>query len=597
MTQVIAPQGIYLWGMSRKPGANVSLPPADSPDSYNQGSLRSLSTNRRQVFNPPPRVDRGTSTGLGMRVATESMAPPTSPDSYNIGSLRNRTLNGPNAQKRTTYVGIGPPTNAKSSAKLTSAGESALQKMRAPGDTKADPRIVMLKIKNLMEGNLEQDEEDLYSQYMGRIRLLANIALTRQLTPEEQRVVDDINADLDATSAMAAEEDLVGVRNRAMEIRKAEAAAGAAAQEETAARAILSDPDAMVLEIRERLRNDPYVRSEGKKLEDSAAALKIARDAAILKAEQLTNGLEALENKREAIIAREDEVNDEIAELLVAKPADVNAQIALRKQVINDLRLEEKAIKGKIATDEKQLATIGNIPTDETIDRDVEQKFNSILTNEAESVLPFYQNPYEQVLVEAPYAAAMSQLGSIPKVYSNKRFAARDSTNTQLQKLYAQGVLAANPELRKTPAERAAERIAASKESVMLRVAGQPDVEMKGPGPDPEDIEFAQLVADGTAKDFYNLNITQPPRGIGKPPPGFIGRDGLTTEWKKMYPNKVAPWIGRYGEPNKPIKVVVEATAGLNITDDPRVPELSGKIPISFRTHILKKYKSRAPKR
>jgi hypothetical protein len=64
--------------------------------------------------------------------------------------------------------------------------------------------------------------------------------------------------------------------------------------------------------------------------------------------------------------------------------------------------------------------------------------------------------PYQATVAAAPYAAAMSRLGSAKKQYSNTRFAARDSENAALQRMVLGLIVASKPSLAMTPAERIA---------------------------------------------------------------------------------------------------------------------------------------------
>lgn len=197
---------VRVWGSGLRPRAAGSMSPALPPSAFNRARL----TGVNKASWPEPRPLRGgeyrSSSFTGAPIAGGSSARALPPDAYNT-----RRLTGRNRRE----APIPQPRTAKTRAALMAEGDAAAgdgaELAQKPGGTPEqtfDIGEIVAGLKAAAESAETDEEKDVLAEQLATLRPFVLISKKRQLTEEEQGIVDEVGRALLAQAEGAAGEEV-----------------------------------------------------------------------------------------------------------------------------------------------------------------------------------------------------------------------------------------------------------------------------------------------------------------------------------------------------------------------------------------------------
>ena len=191
MSNQLNPNGIRLWGSALRPLANASLSPPMQPGAYNVHRLQGQNR-RHAVHGIAPGLSGGRRPAssvlpFGAPIAQSSQAKALPPDLYNKGRLTG-------SNKKVAYIGLGPRTRKTASA-IMKSGEVTKDSLQAKAESAKKPIDVnelVSGLKAALDVADSEEQRDSINHQLATLRPFVLLAKKRELTDEEQNIVDGI---------------------------------------------------------------------------------------------------------------------------------------------------------------------------------------------------------------------------------------------------------------------------------------------------------------------------------------------------------------------------------------------------------------------
>lgn len=436
MTQVLAPPGVHLWGVPRTTPASAQLGPRIAPSAYNIGRLRSAST----VSYPFQPQDRALASrpSLGMASvgssASVALPSPVPPEAYNIGRLRSGSV-------RSYPIGT-PPSEENSERVLAESAAAGIDVSAAKPARNVDPSTALIKVKALMEGDIDINDLNKWGEFANRLKIYAALSKVRPLTQIEQAAVDEIDREASQKVTELAVEDAGLIESKYATLREAERELQAGAVAEALATTELADPriirnriiaatgadKQLELEMR-RIANESTARLkevEAKITDDINTRLDDERIAS-QEGALMTKGIQEGELKE---LAERYEIERDIMAKEAIKEAGVKKNAQMAETVAKIKALDTKAglpaatrANAILERDRRVLEAKGPIQESAT---DEEKKARDIIRAKVDEVTDAVMVQHQKVLERQPVKTSIEKREAAIGIRPNQRFWRRE---------------------------------------------------------------------------------------------------------------------------------------------------------------------------